>query len=86
MKELLIHITRNRLALAGLIVVVTLFGAAIAAPIIAPYNYKDIDVSAILLPPTIDHLFGTDDLGRDVFSRMLWGARISLAVGFVAVG
>ena len=59
---------------------------ALLAPWIAPYDPTDIDVSVILMPPSWQHWCGTDTLGRDVFSRMLYGARVSLAVGFVAVG
>lgn len=59
---------------------------ALFAPWIAPYNPTDIDVSIILMPPSWQHWCGTDTLGRDIFSRMLYGARVSLAVGFVAVG
>jgi len=59
---------------------------AVLAPWIAPYDPTDIDVSVILMPPSWQHWCGTDTLGRDVFSRMLYGARVSLAVGFVAVG
>ncbi|HTR45231.1 MAG TPA: ABC transporter permease [Thermodesulfovibrionales bacterium] len=78
--------TRNRLAVAGGCVVVVLFIAAVFAPLISPYNPDDIDRKHVLDPPDIHHPFGTDDLGRDVMSRMIWGSRISLAVGFVAVG
>ncbi|MDQ6982414.1 MAG: ABC transporter permease [Mariprofundus sp.] len=59
---------------------------ALLAPWIAPYDPTDIDVSVILMSPSWQHWCGTDTLGRDVFSRMLFGARVSLAVGFVAVG
>ena len=86
MSKTIKKIIRNRLALFGLIIVMTLFAIAIFAPLISPYNYKNIDVQNILMPPSSTNFFGTDDLGRDVFSRMLWGARISLAVGFVSVG
>lgn len=77
---------RNRLALAGAAVVVMLAAIAVAAPIIAPYDPTDIDIKNVLSPPSASHPFGTDDLGRDVLSRMIWGSRISLSVGFVAVG
>lgn len=77
---------QNRLAYAGGIIVLLLFLVAVFAPLISPYSPNDIDRRQILEPPSTRHLMGTDDLGRDVFSRMLWGARISLAVGFVAVG
>ena len=80
------QLLRNRLALAGSLVVGMLFLVAIFAPLVAPYNYKAINVQAILAPPSPSHWLGTDELGRDVLSRMIWGARISLAVGFVAVG
>ena len=59
---------------------------ALLAPLIAPYDSEAIDVKAILLPPSSIHWMGTDALGRDALSRMLFGARISLLVGFVAVG
>jgi peptide/nickel transport system permease protein len=86
MSKTIKKIIRNRLALFGLIIVMILFAIAIFAPLISPYNYKNIDVQNILMPPSSTHFFGTDDLGRDVCSRMIWGARISLAVGFVSVG
>lgn len=76
----------NRLAVAGGIIVLALFFIAIFAPLISPYNPNDIDRKSVLDPPGIKHPFGTDDLGRDILSRMIWGARISLSVGFVAVG
>ncbi len=77
---------RNSLAVGGGIVVLLLFLVAIFAPYLAPYDPNEIDVSSILLPPSWEHPFGTDELGRDVLSRMIWGARVSLQVGFVAVG
>ena len=70
----------------GGIIVLGLFIVAFLAPIISPYNPNDIDRKNILAPPSIHHPFGTDDLGRDVLSRMIYGAGISLLVGFVAVG
>jgi peptide/nickel transport system permease protein len=77
---------KNPLALSGFIIILTILILAIIAPIIAPYDPNFIDINSILLPPSISHLMGTDGLGRDVFSRMLFGAQISLLVGFVAVG
>src|SRR3972149_3777302 len=77
---------RNRLAMAGSVVVLLLFMVSMAAPLIAPYDPADIDVKQILMGPSSAHLLGTDQLGRDVLSRMIWGSRISLKVGFVAVG
>ncbi|MBF0292133.1 MAG: ABC transporter permease [Nitrospinae bacterium] len=78
--------SRNQLAIAGGVIVVSLFIAAIFAPHIAPYDPSFINTKASLLPPSLTHPFGTDDLGRDVFSRMIFGSRISLTVGLVAVG
>lgn len=78
--------SRNKLALTGLVVVVVLFVVSFLAPWISPYQPNDVDVLRILEPPSKSHLCGTDSLGRDVLSRMIWGSRISLKVGFVAVG
>ena len=78
--------SRNKLALAGGIIVAFLFFVAILAPFVSPYDPNDIDRKHILEPPGIQHPLGTDDLGRDVLSRMIWGSQISLSVGFVAVG
>lgn len=77
---------RNRLALAGLVLVLLLFLVAIMSPFISPYDPALINVDKILMPPSSSHLLGTDQLGRDVLSRMIWGARISLLVGFVSIG
>lgn len=77
---------RNRLAISGFIIVVFFFAVAILAPFISPYPPNEIDVKHILQPPDSEHIFGTDTLGRDVFSRVIYGSQISLMVGFVAVG
>ncbi len=77
---------RNKLAVGGAAVVIALAVIALAAPLIAPYDPTDIDIENVLSPPSARHPFGTDDLGRDVLSRMIYGSRISLSVGFVAVG
>lgn len=76
----------NRLALAGGVVVLALFAVSLAAPWLAPYDPAYIDVKSVLEGPSARHPFGADHLGRDVLSRMIWGSRISLKVGFVAVG
>ncbi len=77
---------KNRLAVLGGVVVLFLFAAAVFAPIITPYDPNAINVKHILEAPGIEHPFGTDDLGRDILSRIIYGSRISLSVGFVAVG
>jgi len=79
-------ILKNPLALSGLMIILLIFFLALFAPILAPYDPNYIDIQSILVEPSPAHLMGTDGLGRDVFSRMLYGARISLLVGFVAVG
>ncbi|MCM3204425.1 nickel transporter permease [Paenibacillus illinoisensis] len=76
---------RNRLALAGLIIIVFFILLAFLAPYISPYDYKEQVLTDRLQAPSAEHWFGTDDLGRDVFSRVLHGARISLWVGFFSV-
>jgi len=76
----------NSLALAGLVIITIVLLAAALAPFIAPYDPNFIDIESILIAPSYNHIMGTDGLGRDVFSRMLYGAQISLLVGFVAVG
>lgn len=77
---------KNRLAVAGSVVILLLFVVSMAAPILAPYDPSDIDIKQILMGPSSSHFLGTDQLGRDVLSRMIWGSRISLKVGFVAIG
>ncbi len=76
----------NRLALLSAIFLFSLFIMSIFAPWLSPYDPFKIDVNAILMPPSPSHPLGTDMLGRDVLSRLIFGARISLKVGFVAVG
>ncbi|MBI2091480.1 MAG: ABC transporter permease, partial [Deltaproteobacteria bacterium] len=76
---------KNRMAFAGLVIVCAIFLAAIFAPYIAPYSPTAYNLDSILASPGSTHLLGTDEQGRDVFSRIVYGARISLSVGFVAV-
>lgn len=78
--------SRNRLAVAGTVLVVLLFVVSFLAPWISPYDPGKINLRMVLSPPSGSHLLGTDQLGRDVLSRMIWGSRISLKVGFVATG
>ena len=77
---------QNPLAMAGGAVVVFLFLVSLLAPLIAPYDPAEFHLKQVLEAPTWQHLLGTDELGRDVLSRMIFGAQISLKVGFVAVG
>lgn len=77
---------KNSLSVIGLIVILSLAIIAILAPFISPYEPTKIDVYNVLARPSIAHPFGTDELGRDILSRMIWGSRASLKVGFIAVG
>ena len=78
--------TRNRLAVCAGIVVGILVVLAVMAPLLAPWDPHKPDTRRILAGPSASHWLGTDQLGRDVLSRVLYGARISLAVGFISVG
>jgi peptide/nickel transport system permease protein len=77
---------KNKLALSGAILVFFMFVVSFLAPVISPYDPASIDIGRMLQPPSAEHWFGTDPLGRDILSRMIWGAQISLKVGFVSVG
>lgn len=76
----------NRLSVAGAVIVLILLTIAVLAPYLSPYDPMNIDVHNVLSPPSFKHPFGTDDLGRDVLSRIILGSRVSLRVGFIAVG
>jgi peptide/nickel transport system permease protein len=75
---------RRPLAVAGLVVALAFILAAILAPWVAPYSAGATDFNALLAPPSRQHLLGTDELGRDVFSRIIWGARASIEAGVLA--
>lgn len=77
---------KNKLALSGAVLVFFIFLVSLFAPLISPYDPAEINVKRILEPPSAEHWFGTDPLGRDILSRMIWGSQISLKVGFVSVG
>jgi ABC-type dipeptide/oligopeptide/nickel transport system permease subunit len=77
---------RNRAALAGFCCLSLICLAAVFAPLLAPYDPTQIKLSAKLKPPGVEHWLGTDHFGRDLFSRLLYGGRISLSVGLLVVG
>jgi peptide/nickel transport system permease protein len=78
--------SRNQLACIGGVVVGLLVAIAILAPALSPWNPDKPDTKRILEGPSVKHWLGTDQIGRDVLSRLLYGSRISLAVGFVSMG
>jgi len=80
------RLIKNKAAMVGAIILFVLILCAIFAPYIAPYSYSFQNLDLGASPPSSDHLLGTDILGRDLLSRILYGARISLMVGFVATG
>ena len=84
--EFLRRLSRNRLAVAGGVVILLLFVVAAVPSAFAPHDPARIDIVRVLEPPSAAHPLGTDELGRDVLSRMAYGARVSLEVGFVATG
>jgi len=82
------HFKKNKLAIGGLIVMIILYLVTLLTPLIAPFDpaaQGDI-ITSRYLPPSSEHWLGTDKFGRDILSRTLYGARISLSIGFVAVG
>ena len=85
-REFWARFRRNRLAMSGLILVAGMFVVSLAAPWLAPYDPNFIDLKQVLMAPSSQHWLGTDILGRDVLSRIIYGAQVSLKVGFVAVG
>lgn len=79
------RLAKNKAAVIGLIIIVLLTVSAIFAAHIAPYGFDDQELRMRFLPPSLKHLFGTDEYGRDIFSRIIYGSRTSLMVGIVAV-
>lgn len=80
------RLRRNRLAVFGLACIVFLVLIAVFADFIAPYGYAEQHLMDAFQAPSAKHIFGTDEFGRDIFSRIIYGSRISLQVGFIAVG
>ena len=83
-KDALLRLTTNKLSLFSLIYIFILVFVALITPFIAPYDYAYQDLALGASPPSSDHLLGTDTLGRDLLTRMMYGSRISLMVGFLA--
>jgi peptide/nickel transport system permease protein len=79
------RLRKNKMAFCGAIMILGLLITAVFAPWIAPYPFDEQDFLAAQEPPSFQHWFGTDEFGRDIFSRIVYASRISLEVGFVAV-
>ncbi|MGH7085284.1 MAG: ABC transporter permease [Acetobacteraceae bacterium] len=79
------RLLRNRLFVAGVVLFAIIVVAGILAPLIAPVDPDKIDMNATFLPPSLKHLFGTDNFGRSLYSRVMWGARLSLLIGGAVV-
>src|SRR5688500_9677790 len=79
------RIARNRLAVAAAVFLVLLTTAAIFAPVVARYDPEAIDLMNQMQGPSWDHWLGTDESGRDYFARLIYGGRISLAIGFISM-
>ncbi|EKB55338.1 MULTISPECIES: nickel transporter permease [Facklamia] len=85
LKDIWIRMKRNKLAMMGLVIIIVLVLVAIFADVIAPYGFADQNLANQYQTPNAQHWFGTDELGRDIFSRVVYGSRVSLRVGFISV-
>lgn len=79
------QMSKNKLAMIGLAIFIVEIVLAILAPYISPYSYTKMDMTACFATPSATHFFGCDDMGRDIFSRVLYGARYSISIGILAV-
>ena len=77
---------KNRLALFGMVLILLMILMVVLSPLIAPYGFDEQNYYEIFASPSLQHLCGTDNLGRDVFSRLLYGGRVSLTIGIISVG
>lgn len=80
------YLFKNKAALIGLSIILFLLLCAIFAPLITPYEYDAQELENMLQPPSKDHVFGTDEFGRDIYTRVIYGTRVSLQIGLIAVG
>lgn len=83
MFEVWSRLKKNKMAIGGLIVLVVILIMSIFAPYITPYDYAEQDYNAKLIFPNSEHWFGTDNFGRDIFSRIVYGGRYTLFIGFI---
>jgi peptide/nickel transport system permease protein len=85
-KEMWFRLRKNKLAVTGLVVLILLILMAIFADYVAPFSYREQDLLNRFATPNATNWFGTDNFGRDIFSRVVYGARVSLRVGLISVG
>lgn len=85
-REMWLRLNKNRLAMVGLYVLIILVLMAIFADFVAPFSFKEQNLLNTFAKPNATHWFGTDNFGRDIFSRVVFGARVSLRVGLISVG
>jgi oligopeptide transport system permease protein len=78
------RLKQNRLPMAGLVILVVMILVSLLTPWLAPYSYEAQDLDLGPAPPSAEHLLGTDTFGRDMLTRIMYGSRVSLAVGFLA--
>ncbi|PKG25543.1 ABC transporter permease [Niallia nealsonii] len=83
-KDVFMRFRKNKLAISGLVILIILIVMALIGPLLTPYNYYQNDLMKANQPPSAEHYFGTDDLGRDMFARIWYGAKISLFIGIAA--
>lgn len=79
------QLSKNKMAMIGLAILSTEIILAALAPFIIPYDYTQMDMTSTFAKPSFQHFFGADDMGRDIFSRILYGARFSMSIGIIAV-
>src|SRR5204862_6827913 len=79
-----LRLRKNKMAMLGGLILVALMLVSFLAPLISPYTYEGQDLNLYLVPPQAHHWFGTDTLGRDVLTRLLYGGRVSMSVGLAA--
>lgn len=83
-KDVFTRFKKNKLAVFGLVILILLIVMAFIGPLLTPYNYYENDLTKTNQPPSAEHYFGTDELGRDMFERIWYGAKISLFIGIAA--
>ena len=83
-KDVFTRFKKNKLAVFGLVLLILLIAMAFVGPLLTPYNYYENDLTKTNQPPSAEHYFGTDELGRDMFERIWYGAKISLFIGIAA--